>query len=174
MLVFLVVGISGFALFNGLFSGSNVLNVFSNTNGLINFARALFAYEVLLTYPLALFVCRDILLKVFFGEAETVSLWLHASTTVGLVLATTLIGVATCDLGAVFDLTGGFAASAIGFIFPSACTIKLNNGPFFSRSNLPHILCVAFGFFILIFTTQTTITEALTKDSHTTCKFINF
>lgn len=72
MLVFLVVGISGFALFNGLFSGSNVLNVFSNTNGLINFARALFAYEVLLTYPLALFVCRDILLKVFFDLLHVV------------------------------------------------------------------------------------------------------
>jgi solute carrier family 38 (sodium-coupled neutral amino acid transporter), member 11 len=163
MLASLVVGISGYSIFTTAIDSGNILNMFSNTSVTINIARALFAMDMFLTYPLELFIARNTIFKVAeillpqrFGKGP-VALWLHILMTFILVTTTTVIGVSTCNLGAVLDLTGGFAAAGIAFIFPSACMIKLNKGPFFTKANMPHIICVVFGLFVLIMTTYTTL-----------------
>jgi len=50
------------------------------------------------------------------------------------------------------EITGGVSATALAFIFPAACYIKLTNScaPWYSRAKLPAILCVAFGLLVMV------------------------
>lgn len=169
----IVVGISGYAVFSDKIDTGNVLNLFPNTNVLINVARALFALDMFLTYPLELFIARNTLFKVFFAKYAVVPLWIHIALTFVLITLTTAISVSTCDLGAVLDLTGGFAASGIAFIFPSACAIKIS-GEWRQKRNIPHFLCVFFGVAVLVLTTWHTLTEAISSTEVDVCKFVNF
>ncbi len=57
----------------------------------------------------------------------------------------------TCDLGVMLEITGGASATALAFIFPAACYLKLADpgAPWYARSKLPAILCAAFGTLVL-------------------------
>lgn len=184
----LFIGISGYVIFGSSIK-SNVLNCFSDTDGLVNFARFCFALDMFLTYPLELFIARNTLFRTFLDvDGETVSDSIHMGATIGLVTLTTLIGVSTCNLGVVLDLTGGFfgylannncigiAASAIAFIFPSACSIRLNGGRISDWRNWKHLACVSFGIFVLILTIITTLIEVLESPElgSSRCKFANY
>ena len=172
----LFIGVTGYVIFKEKTS-SNILNSFPSTDAAINFARALFALDMFLTYPLELFIARNTLFKSALGiNPETTSLLLHMGCTIGLVISTTVIGLSTCNLGVVFDLTGGLAASTIAFIFPSACTLKMRDGPIFHAANISHILCIGFGIFVLLLTTTSTIAEAFSSKQSEGfgCKNINF
>ena len=170
----LFIGISGYSLFNGKITSSNILNMFSDTNLVINIARGLFAIDMLFTYPLELFVARHTILKGVFGErSREVSRGVHFGITLGLVLATTIISVSTCNLGAVLDLTGGLAASVIAYILPSSCFLKLSGKGFSEGGNRVHYLVIAVGIMVMIYTTVMTVVDAL-ESSATVCKFINF
>lgn len=166
----LFVGISGYFIFSEKVY-SNVLNGFSNTDLVANICRALFAVDMIMTYPLELFVCRNTIFKVIYKE-QPAPYWMHLLMSIILVSATALIGVFTCDLGAAFDLTGGFAASAIAFIFPAACTIQLNGGGLVARKNLMYTACAALGLAILVLTSWQTLSQAIMHHSSSECKFI--
>lgn len=173
MTMSLVVGIAGFVIF-GTKTSSNVLNGFSNLDLVANFARFLFACDMFITYPLELFVARNTINVLIFGKTTVpIPLWFHATITLLLISSTTLIGVLTCDLGFVLDLTGGFAAAVIAFVFPSLCMIKLNNTSLIARENWAHLACVTFGLAVLVLTTWHTIADAFIA-APTQCKFINF
>jgi solute carrier family 38 (sodium-coupled neutral amino acid transporter), member 11 len=45
------------------------------------------------------------------------------------------------------EITGGISATALAFIFPAACYLKLIDSqlPWYSRARVPAIACVAFG-----------------------------
>ncbi|KAJ3333799.1 hypothetical protein HDU91_002847, partial [Kappamyces sp. JEL0680] len=62
MLASLAIGTSGYVVFTDKIK-SNVLNCFSDSDGLINFARLLFALDMFLTYPLELFIARNTIFK---------------------------------------------------------------------------------------------------------------
>ena len=171
----LFIGVTGYVIFNDKIL-SNILNCFPSTDVMINFARLLFALDMSLTYPLELFIARNTLFKSGLGldTNSKISNTLHMATTVALITMTTIIGVSTCNLGVVFDLTGGLAASAIAFIFPSACTIKLNGGRLIVAENSTHLLSIGFGMFVFLLTTITTLTEAFTgSDVASSCKNLN-
>ena len=57
----------------------------------------------------------------------------------------------TCDLGVMLEITGGVSATALAFIFPAACYIKLINQdvPWYARTKLLAVICVAFGCFVM-------------------------
>ena len=52
-----------------------------------------------------------------------------------------------CDLGAVFELIGATSASALAYIFPPLCYIKLSNAS--HKAKLPSYLCIAFGLAVM-------------------------
>jgi solute carrier family 38 (sodium-coupled neutral amino acid transporter), member 11 len=171
MLASLAIGMTGYMIFLEKVK-SNVLNCFSNTDGLINFARGLFALDMFITYPLELYIARNTILTSFFDT--TYPDYLFTAVTVGLVTSTTIIGISTCNLGLVLDLTGGIAASAIGFIFPAACAVELAGGYRYRRDNWIYLACIGFGCVLLVLTTITTIVEAFGVEADGICKNINF
>ena len=59
------------------------------------------------------------------------------------------------------EITGGASATALAFIFPAMCYIKLSapHEPWYSRSQLPTVACASFGVVVLC------ISPFLTLDS---------
>ncbi|TPX58232.1 hypothetical protein PhCBS80983_g03265 [Powellomyces hirtus] len=158
----LFIGIGGYIAFTSESKGNIIKNL--PTNMLIaNIARAAFAIDMFFTYPLELYIARDVIREVFHPKVKELSNVWHYSYTIALVVATTSIAVATCNLGFVFDITGGLAASVIAFILPSACYLKTVGGPF-ALCKIPHILCVMFGFTIMGLTSYTSIKAAFFAD----------
>lgn len=49
--------------------------------------------------------------------------------TTSLTFAALVISLLTCDLGIVLELTGGLSATALAFIFPALCFLKLTAQP---------------------------------------------
>merc|ERR1712196_642571 len=120
---------------------ANVLNNFPVDDAVMTFCRFLLAMTMFFTYPMEFFVCRHSFISVFFeshlkendGVASDL---LHYSVTFGIFGVSLFIGVACSDLGFVLELTGGFAATFLGFILPAACWIKLEGGTIFECKTL--------------------------------------
>lgn len=58
----------------------------------------------------------------------------------------------TCDLGVMLEITGGASATALAFIFPAACYLKLvdPSTPWYSRTKIGPIFCVGFGVVVMV------------------------
>jgi Transmembrane amino acid transporter protein len=56
------------------------------------------------------------------------------------------LSLLTCDLGAVFELIGATSASALAYILPPLCYIKLSTR---SWKTVPAVACVVFGFAVM-------------------------
>lgn len=94
---------------------------------------------MLTTLPLECFVCREVLETYFFaGEFDRNR---HLIFTSSLVVSAMIISLLTCDLGIVLELTGGLSATALAFIFPSLCYLKLTSetGKRVPTADLPHL-----------------------------------
>lgn len=102
----------------------NVLNNFPENDTFVNIARFAFGVNMFTTFPLEAFVCREVLETYFFANRYTVKL--HVTITTSLVLASLVVSLLTCDLGIVLELTGGLSATALAFIFPAICFLKLS------------------------------------------------
>jgi sodium-coupled neutral amino acid transporter 11 len=90
---------------------------------MVNLARFLFGVNMFTTFPLEAFVAREVIEEYFFaGEFDQTR---HLIFTTSLVLSSLIVSLSTCDLGIVLELTGGLSATALAFIFPSICFLKL-------------------------------------------------
>jgi sodium-coupled neutral amino acid transporter 11 len=109
--------------------------------------------DMFFTYPLELFVARDTIEKAFFMH-KPVSDYRRIAITCGLVLTTTLVGLTVCDLGSLFEMTGGMGSSIVAFILPSACWIKVNamKNSTLGKTRYIHFFSIAFGVFIMLLT----------------------
>lgn len=72
----------------------------------------------------------------------------------------------TCDLGVMLEITGGVSATALAFIFPAACYLKLSNQslPWYSRARLPAFLCVTFGVTVMTLSLFIALGKSWTKE----------
>lgn len=63
-----------------------------------------------------------------------------------------LVSLVTCDLGVTLEITGGVSATALAFIFPAACYLKLAHPtqPWYHREKLPAACCFAFGIVVMV------------------------
>lgn len=114
-------------------------NNFPNDDVIVNIARGLFGLNMLTTLPLECFVCREVLETYFFaGEFDRNR---HLIFTSSLVVTAMIISLLTCDLGIVLELTGGLSATALAFIFPSLCYLKLTSetGKRVPTADLPNL-----------------------------------
>ncbi|PWN94483.1 hypothetical protein FA09DRAFT_332951 [Tilletiopsis washingtonensis] len=101
----------------------NILNNFPEDDTMVNLARFLFGVNMFTTFPLEAFVAREVIEEYFFaGEFDQTR---HLIFTTSLVLSSLIVSLSTCDLGIVLELTGGLSATALAFIFPSICFLKL-------------------------------------------------
>ncbi|KDQ21740.1 hypothetical protein BOTBODRAFT_98866 [Botryobasidium botryosum FD-172 SS1] len=146
----LTMAVSAFVVFTSKTQG-NILNNFPQNDTLINVARFCFGLNMFTTLPLELFVCREVIEQYFFSH-ETFSQERHILFTTSILFASMLISLITCDLGITLEITGGVSATALAFIFPAICYLKLIGGDsrWASRQRLPAVLCAAFGGLVMV------------------------
>ncbi|KAL0955915.1 hypothetical protein HGRIS_002106 [Hohenbuehelia grisea] len=142
--------ISAYMVFTDKTQG-NILNNFARNDTLINVARFCFGLNMFTTLPLELFVCREVVEQYFFSH-ESFSQQRHIFFTTTILFASMLVALVTCDLGVMLEITGGASATALAYIFPAACFLKLTNsqGQLFTRRKLPATLCAAFGIVVMV------------------------
>ena len=101
----------------------NVLNNFPPDDTMVNIARFCFGMNMLTTWPLELFVAREVIETYFFqGEYDHRR---HIVVTSALTAASLIVSLLATDLGVVLEVTGGLSATALAFIFPAICYLKL-------------------------------------------------
>lgn len=61
------------------------------------------------------------------------------------------VSLITCDLGVMLEITGGASATALAFIFPAACYLKLvdQDAPWYSRHKIGPVACATFGVVVM-------------------------
>ncbi|KAG1734746.1 amino acid transporter [Suillus paluster] len=144
--------ISAFWVFTDKTQG-NILNNFPGNNSLINVARFCFGLNMFTTLPLELFVCREVIEQYFFSH-ESYNPQRHVFFTTTILFSSMLLALITCDLGVTLEITGGVSATALAYIFPAACYLKLTDPhvPWHSRAKLPAAACLAFGLAAIAYT----------------------
>ncbi|CAI2180426.1 2973_t:CDS:2 [Funneliformis geosporum] len=159
MLACLLVAIVGFLAFTDKTEG-NILNNFPEDNVLINIARFCFGFNMFTTLPLEAFVCRESIEIYYFPNAPF-SLKRHVTLTTIFVMGAMMVSLLTNDLGIVLELTGGCSATALAYILPPACFLKLSSGKWWSRKKLPAVLCIGFGIVVMVLSTALTLNKMI-------------
>lgn len=77
----------------------------------------------LTTWPLELFVAREVIETYFYGGIYNRQR--HIFVTTALTVVSLFVSLLATDLGVVLEVTGGLSATALAFIFPSICYLKL-------------------------------------------------
>jgi len=170
-----LLGISGYLIFGNKTKG-NILNNFPTNDPAINVARFCFGLNMLTTFPLEIYVVREVfkqLIAIYHDESvdgtESDSVSLKDLTTFQHFVITSIvsflpmiISLFTCNLGAVLELVGATSGSIIAYIFPPLCYDKMTK---FGKSKLkraPLMICVVFGFVLMIVSSTQTIADSLT------------
>jgi len=160
----LLLGLAGFLVFTDKTQG-NILNNFSLDDTLINVARFCFGLNMFTTLPLELFVCREVIEQYFF-EHEPFDHHRHIIITTVILFASMILSLITCDLGVMLEITGGVSATALAYIFPALCFIKLSKDtPWRARSKIGAIACVSFGVTVLVLSVFLTLQKAWKEDN---------
>lgn len=148
MLACMLMALAGYLTFGDKTLG-NVLNNFPADNTMVNVARLCFGLNMLTTLPLEAFVCREVMLNYYFpGEPFNMNLHLIFSTS--LVVSATILSIATCDLGSVFELVGATSAVVMAYILPPLCYIKLTTR---SWKTYVAVAVVVFGCIVMVIST---------------------
>ncbi|AET37341.1 Avt2p Ecym_1084 [Eremothecium cymbalariae DBVPG len=165
MLVCLIAGYVGFLTFKDKTKG-NILNNFPSNDNFINFARFCFGFNMLTTFPLEIFVLRDVVRDLlYFQSADSESIILttkeHFIVTSVLVFISMSISLTTCNLGALLELVGSTTASLTAYILPPATTLALTGKTKTLKERTPYYACIMFGFSIMIVSSTQTILSAI-------------
>jgi len=161
----LTLSCTGYAKFQ-MDTQANVLNNFAQDDLLMAFCRFLLAMTMFFTYPMEFFVCRHAWISTVHAGWEDTNV-LHYSVTVVTWGISLIIGVLCTNLGFVLELTGGFAATFLGFILPAAIYLKLEGGTIFewetfsNGSKMGAIFLFVFGVFTMITSTGLTILKGI-------------
>ncbi|KAG8936851.1 hypothetical protein FRC02_010713 [Tulasnella sp. 418] len=163
----LIMSISAYVVFTDKTQG-NILNNFSQNDTLINVARFCFGLNMFTTLPLELFVCREVIEEFFFSH-EQYNYHRHVLFTTAILFASMFLSMITCDLGVMLEITGGVSATALAFIFPAACYLRLSDPhkPWNSRSKLPAAACATFGFIVMVLSLVLALGKAWTPEGTT-------
>lgn len=183
----LLMGVSGLLNFGANTKG-NILNNFKSTDLWANVARFCFGLNMLTTFPLEIFVVRDVLKDIVLiaeDGGSTAHLELdnrqHFIITTLLVFTSMSVSLFTCNLGMILELIGATSASLMAYIIPPLCYLKLSyekvnytrasrdeKWRFIYAKALPSILCTVFGFLVMFISSYKTIAASInsTDDSH--------
>ncbi|KAJ3351378.1 hypothetical protein GGF32_004306 [Allomyces javanicus] len=139
----LLLAVSAYLAFTTTTQG-NVLNNFAPDDTVINIARLAFALNMFTTFPMETFVARHVLDDYFFAHAAASNVR-HWVWTVALVVLSLIVAVSVHDVSVVLEVTGGVSASALAFILPAWCWLRLA-----SSQRWKCIACMAFGVVVMV------------------------
>ena len=71
------------------------------------------------------------------------------------------VSLITCDLGVTLEIVGGVSATALAYIFPAACFLKLTSARDI-RTTLPAYVCVTFGALVMVLSLMLALGKAWT------------
>lgn len=148
----------------------DILTYFPDDDVLINVTRLAFALNIMLTFPLLNYVCRDTVANITHGGLDNLSTTMYVVYTVTIVAAAALLGSIFCDLGVVVNLSGGLSASVIALILPQLCYARwkhLNGVPL--KRLIPLLSSTALGILTVIFTIIDT-SKDIASGSQKVCK----
>ncbi|ORZ36283.1 transmembrane amino acid transporter protein-domain-containing protein [Catenaria anguillulae PL171] len=120
----LILALAGFWTFTDKTQG-NVLNNFPPDHLGINLARLAFTLNMYTTYPMELFVARHVMEDYLYPGHKAAGWARHTMWTVGLVMASLLVAVGVQDVSVILEVTGGVAATALAYILPPWCWLRL-------------------------------------------------
>jgi sodium-coupled neutral amino acid transporter 11 len=163
----LAMALAGYLIFGAKTEG-NILNNYASDSVLMNFARLAFAANMFTTFPLECFVCREVIEHYFFPK-QVISYRFHTLVTVSLTLVALAISLTTCDLGVVLEITGCFSATALAYILPPACYLKLADGDMLSSKKIWPLACACFGFLVMIVSTVMALVNAFSNTTKKQC-----
>ncbi|KAK7203812.1 amino acid transporter [Myxozyma melibiosi] len=188
MLACMTLALAGFLSFGDRTDG-NVLNNFDASNVMINIARFCFGFNMLTTFPLEIFVCREVLLDYIYSTfiplpspsstsasspsspsspiidpfaPREPSLRAHRLTTAGLTIITLLVALVVGNLGIVLEVVGSTSACMLAYILPPLCYLKLASSQESRRwrARAGPIACVVFGVTVMVVSTGLSIAKA--------------
>lgn len=166
-----LIGFGGFFIFKDQTKG-NILNNFPGDDKLVNVARFCFGFNMLTTFPLEIFVLRDVLRDLYYINQPTspeLSRKSHIIFTSILVFTTMGISLTTCNLGALFELVGSTTASVMAYILPPMCNLKITGNAKSNWKKLPYWGCIAFGFLVMFVSSTQTIVNAIRGSDESHC-----
>ncbi|KAF8629657.1 hypothetical protein AX17_005596 [Amanita inopinata Kibby_2008] len=160
----MTLAISAYMVFTDRTQG-NILNNFPADDFVINVARFCFGLNMFTTLPLELFVCREVIEQYFFSH-EAFNAQRHIFFTTTILFASMFVSLITCDLGVMLEITGGASATALAFIFPAICYVKLANNrqPWYSWAKLPAVVCATFGLIVMVISLFLALGKAWTPE----------
>ncbi|CAN3356444.1 vacuolar amino acid transporter 2 [Diutina catenulata] len=178
-----LMAINGLVTFGDKTKG-NVLNNFRADDVWINIARFCFGLNMLTTFPLEIYVVRDVLKDVVLTaneDGETGDLEMsrnqHVIITTLLVFTSMSVSLFTCNLGIILELIGSTSASLMAYIIPPMCYIKLcydeldtaggqkvYDRRFVVFKALPSAATVVFGMTVMIVSTIGSLSKAGSDD----------
>lgn len=150
MTLMLILGILGYVSFTGNTQG-DLLENYCHDDDLMNVSRFVFALSIMLTYPVECFVTREVIENAFFPSQDPSPTWRHLGVTIGVVMLTVAISMATDCLGIVLTFNGVLIASPLAFIIPPVCVMKLRQEPILSKTNIIPIIIAVFGTLVMAF-----------------------
>lgn len=187
MVFCLLMGINCFVAFGDATKG-NVLNNFRADDAWVNVARFCFGLNMLTTFPLEIFVVRDVLKDLVLTSEDgsvanmELSLRQHFVITTFLVFLSMAVSLFTCNLGIILELIGATSASLMAYIIPPMCYLKLcweeidyktaeksDKRHFLLWKALPSVACTAFGFAVMVVSSTMSIMSSLKGGSNSHC-----
>ncbi|XP_048753789.1 putative sodium-coupled neutral amino acid transporter 11 isoform X2 [Ostrea edulis] len=150
MTLMLILGILGYVSFTGHTQG-DLLENYCHEDDLMNVSRFMFAFSIMLTYPIECFVTREVIENAFFPSKDPSPAWRHLCVTIAVVLLTVAISMTTDCLGIVLTFNGVMVASPLAFIIPPVCVMKLREEPILSKRNIIPIIIATFGTLVTAF-----------------------
>ncbi|XP_046986455.1 putative sodium-coupled neutral amino acid transporter 11 [Schistocerca americana] len=157
-IVTLLFGIAGYATFKQ-FSQGDLLENYCWDDALINVARVMFCFTILLTYPIEFLVTRDVIQNIMSAYSLCLDYpkAVHYGLTISLIFSTYLLSLTTDCLGIVLELNGILAAVPMAYVLPAIIYLKLEEGGCLAYEKAPAIalalagtLCAVAGFASLI------------------------
>ncbi|XP_061185612.1 putative sodium-coupled neutral amino acid transporter 11 isoform X2 [Saccostrea echinata] len=150
MTLMLILGVLGYVSFTGHTQG-DLLENYCHEDDLMNVSRFMFAFSIMLTYPIECFVTREVIENAFFPSKEPSPTWRHIAVTIVVVIITVGVSMTTDCLGIVLTFNGVMVASPLAFIIPPICMMKLSQEPILSKKNVLPILITTFGTLVTLF-----------------------
>lgn len=119
---------------------SNVFNIFSSNDILVNFCRLALSFHIMASFCLNGFACRESLFRLVLGDTHSMDFIRRVVFVTIVVVIPVAIAMFTCNLGVVVDITGGAAAGALTTIFPGIIWMIMAKREGIQKPKWKHVL----------------------------------
>lgn len=167
-IIYIIMSICGYLTFGGVIT-DNLFNEYCSNDHIINFTRVIFSLTLMLTFPLQMYSCREVLLNNIFNrfcKNKTQEKIYRISISCLLVAFCYIIACNFKKLGPPIEIAGSLTASPLAFIFPPLIYMKTTlQKPYFTKNHCQVkriLLCsfmVLFGISVLILGTALSIKD---------------